>query len=142
MAIAILFVRMVTIRRVVVLSRDATVEVDGENGWRMSCSSDELRIDNVMRGGDTVDKTFGFNQANEVVSAGGLAQRNIELPMTKQFASEVETHPCQCFTLRLVNGHFVAQTNGELESVGSNTTGSDLNFEAHAQYFDNNNSLL
>ena len=61
--------------------------------------------------------------------------------MTKHFASEVETHPCKCLTLRLVNGHFVAQTSGELESVGTNTTGSDLNFETYAQYFDNSRSF-
>ena len=49
--------------------RYATVEVDGKNGGRMSCSSDKLRIHDVMSAGDAVDMTFGFNEASEVVSA-------------------------------------------------------------------------
>ena len=61
--------------------------------------------------------------------------------MTERFASEVETHPCQCLPLRLVNGRRVAQTNGESESVESNTTGSDLNFETYARYVANRRSF-
>ena len=54
------------------------VELDGKNGGSMSCSSDELRID-VVDVGDAVDKTFGFNEAKEVVSAGGPGQRDIRV---------------------------------------------------------------
>ena len=103
----------------------------------MSCrSDDELRTDDVMNAGDAVDKTFGFNEAKEVVSVGGPDPGDIELPMTKHLAAEVETHPSPCLPLRLVNGHCIAQTNRELQPVESNTTGSCLNVATYTQYFD------
>lgn len=52
-----------------------------------------------MNVGDAVDKMFGFNETKEVVSAGGSAQSDVELPMTEHFASEVETPPFSMFAL-------------------------------------------
>lgn len=46
----------------------------------MSCNgNDELGIDNVLNVGDSVGKSFGCNEAEEVVAAGGFAQSDIQL---------------------------------------------------------------
>ena len=51
-----------------------------------------LRIDHLVNVGDIVDKSFGFNEEEQVVSTCGAAQSDIQLSTANYIPSEVEIY--------------------------------------------------